>query len=88
MPMKNHVIFGVHVTHRTVHVAQVQERLTEYGCNIRTRLGLHEASDDFCSPNGLIILEMVGDETTCDQLMDKLNAIEGVECKKMFFDHP
>ena len=38
-----HIIFGVHVTQRVDNVPAVQAVLTKYGCNIRTRLGLHDA---------------------------------------------
>ncbi|NLH18090.1 MAG: hypothetical protein GX455_16055, partial [Phycisphaerae bacterium] len=47
-----------------------------------------EAGENFCSPNGLLLLEMVGDEKTCMELADKLAVIEGVEVQKMIFDHP
>ena len=88
MPLKKHVILGVHITDRIHHVSDVQHLLTEYGCSIRTRLGLHEADQGFCSPNGLLLLEMTDDENTADQLAGKLNAVEGVEAKKLTFDHP
>lgn len=88
MPLKKHIILGVHITDRIKHVSAVQNTLTEFGCSIRTRLGLHEAEPGFCSPNGLLLLEMTDDEQNADQLAKKLNAIEGVEVKKMVFDHP
>ena len=85
---KNHIILGVHITDRIKHVKSVQELLTEYGCNIKTRLGLHEVDGKSCSPNGLLILELVGETTKCQQLTDKLDALEGVDVKQMIFDHP
>jgi hypothetical protein len=88
MPMSKHIILGVHITDRIDHVSSVQNVLTEYGCSIRTRLGLHEADKGFCSPNGLLLLEMVDDDAIAGELMDKLNGIEGVEAKLMTFDHP
>ncbi|MBN1817604.1 MAG: hypothetical protein JW828_09590 [Sedimentisphaerales bacterium] len=88
MPMRKHIILGVHITDRIHHVDPVQHLLTEYGCSIKTRLGLHEADAAFCSPNGLILLEMVDDAARADELAGRLNAIEGVEVKKMTFDHP
>lgn len=88
MPLSKHIITGVHITDRIGHVDSVQHLLTEYGCSIRTRLGLHEANEGFCSPNGLLLLEMVDDDAKADELIAKLNAIEGVEAKKMTFDHP
>ncbi|HOK94586.1 MAG TPA: hypothetical protein PK052_02800 [Anaerohalosphaeraceae bacterium] len=87
MPLSKHIILGVHITDRIRHVEAVQHLLTEYGCSIRTRLGLHETDKGFCSPNGLLILEMTDDDAKTTELMGKLNAIEGVEVKKMIFDH-
>lgn len=88
MQKEKHMIFGVHITDRMTHVAQVQALLTEYGNQIKTRLGLHEISETFSSPNGLLILEMVGDERRAKELQDKLNAVTGVEVKSMAFEHP
>jgi hypothetical protein len=88
MPMKKHIVFGVHVTDRLKRVDAVQHLLSEYGCNIKTRLGLHEVSEKFCSPNGLLILEMAGDEKKSMKLAEKLAAVEGIEVQKMIFDHP
>jgi hypothetical protein len=84
---EKHIILGVHITDRIKHVKSVQELLIEYGCNIKTRLGLHEVDGKSCSPNGLLILELVGETTKCQQMADKLNALEGVEVKRMVFDH-
>lgn len=86
--LKNHLIVGVHIHGRMQHVPQVQKILTEYGCNIRTRLGLHETSDSECSPNGLLILELVGDPSRCREMTEKLRALDGIVVKEMFFDHP
>lgn len=84
--MDDHIILGVHITDRFRHVELVQHLFTEYGCNIKTRLGLHEVGN-VCSPNGLVLLELVGDRALCDQLEQKLTAVEGVEVKKMVFPH-
>lgn len=88
MSQQKHVIVGIHVTDRIHHVDSVQHLLTEYGCSIRTRLGLHDASDDFCSPNGLLLLELIGADQSHDEMLGKLNQIEGVEAQKMVFGHP
>jgi hypothetical protein len=82
-----HVILGVHITDRALHVPKVQDLFTEYGCSIRTRLGLHEASDESCSPNGLVLLEMAGSEGPIEELARKLAALEGVEVQRMVFEH-
>ncbi len=86
--MKQHLILGVHVTNRVKEVPKVQAILTEYGCSIRTRLGLHDADEKSCSPCGVILLELVGDVKRCGQLARKLARVEGVEVKKMAFGKP
>jgi hypothetical protein len=68
-------------------VPNVQHLLTEYGCNIKTRIGLHHVDQQFCSPRGLILLEMFGDQKTCRELAAKLNALEGIEVQQMLFEH-
>lgn len=82
-----HIIFGVHITDRLAHAIDVQKLFGEYGCHIKTRLGLHDVNENICSPRGLVLLEMVGDETRCMELKDKLNAITGVEVQQMIFEH-
>jgi hypothetical protein len=84
---KGHIIIGIHVTDRLQHAAEVQKIFTEYGCNIKTRLGLHEVQGDFCGGGGIVILEMIGDEATIDGMIAKLEKIEGIEAKKMVFSH-
>ena len=87
-PMENHIIVGVHVTERLQRVPDVQKILSEYGCNIKTRLGLHEVSGDFCASTGLLILEMVGDQKLINEMTTQLDAITGIEVKTIIFDHP
>jgi len=82
-----HIVLGIHVTDRVHHVPGVQDLLTEYGCSIKTRIGLHTVSESYCSPNGLILLEMAGPEKPVFELEDKLKAIEGVDVQRMVFEH-
>ena len=56
---EKHLILAVHITDRIAHVDDVQKVLTEYGRYIKTRLGLHETSSDYTSPNGLLLLELI-----------------------------
>jgi len=82
-----HIVLGVHITDRVHHAHAVQDLLTQYGCSIKTRIGLHEVSDQFCSPNGLLLLEMAGDEKPIFEMIDKLKAVEGVDIQQMVFEH-
>ena len=52
----------------------------------KTRLGLHEVGN-VCSPNGIVLLEMVGDDATITEMIGKLGEIEGIEVQKMVFCH-
>ena len=83
-----HVILGVHITDRVKHVPTVQSVLTQFGCSIKTRLGLHHANESFCSPNGLMLIEFVGDDSQCSAMTAQLSALEGVHVKRMVFGHP
>lgn len=85
--MDKHIIVGVHITERVKHAGEIQKVFTEFGCQIRTRLGLHEADKGICSPNGLILLDMVDDDVQVASLKSKLSAIGGVEVQSMVFDH-
>lgn len=82
-----HVIYGVHIQNRGENAVRVQQLLTEYGCNIKTRLGLHEVDETYCSTGGVLLLELVGDQAKCEALRDKLNAIDGIEVKEIIFEH-
>jgi hypothetical protein len=80
------VILGVQLTNRNDIATKVQEVLTKHGCIIKTRLGLHSASENNCSNKGIIILEIIDDAwTEAKELEEKLTKIEGVQVKRMEF---
>ncbi len=87
--MKNgeHVVLGIHIQNRVKDAPEIQKILTGYGCNIKTRIGLHEVTENYCSGSGLIILEMIGDPAKYKEFADRLNAFDGVEVQKMVFGH-
>ena len=85
--MDKHIVVGVHITERVKHAGEIQKIFTEFGCQIRTRLGLHEADKKVCSPNGMIVLDMVDDAAQVAALKKKLLAVDGVEVQSMIFDH-
>ncbi len=68
----------IKIDRRANEAGKVQGILTEYGCNIKVRLGLHEVSKEFCANDGLIILEVEGDVS---EMLNKLNAIEYVKAQ-------
>jgi hypothetical protein len=88
MKKDEHHILGIHVDDRIKRASDVQQLLTDYGCNIKTRIGLHEVTGKFCAGFGLILLEMIGETGKIGELAKKLEAIEGVSVQQMVFDHP
>lgn len=74
-------VMTVVTNNRVENVALMQEVFTESGCFIKTRLGLHEAGDDFCSNEGLIILHLIGSDADITALEEKLNKIPGITAK-------
>ena len=83
----DHIILGIHVGDRLKNAGDVQKVFTEYGCNIKTRIGLHDVDASVCSPSGVVIIEFFGDDDQAGAMMDKLNEVEGVQVKKMVFGH-
>lgn len=78
-------ILGILITDIQKEAGKVQNVLTKYGCSIKTRLGLHEVSDDVCSTSGLLLLELTGNLSEMDKLEKELVAIEGTQTQKMIF---
>jgi hypothetical protein len=78
-----HTIFGIHISHRTENVPAVQAVLTKYGCNIRTRLGIHDADMTSCSPSGLVLVDVFGDGV--EDFYKELDGLTGVGLQRMDF---
>lgn len=75
-------IMAVLINHRSQNAPKVQTTLTKHGCIIKLRIGLHEAGD-VCTEEGLVLLQLCGNDEEIKQLEDDLNAIEGVRAKTM-----
>jgi hypothetical protein len=78
-------VFGIKLKHRMKNSLGLQEVLTEFGCNVKTRIGLHHVTDGVCSPDGIILLEVIGDDSTIESFEAKIKAISGAELQKMSF---
>jgi hypothetical protein len=78
-------ILGIHVSDRVKKAELIQPVLTKFGCTIRTRLGLHDITEEFSSPTGMILLELTGDPKEYVKLENELLKIDGLEVKKMVF---
>ncbi len=84
--MSKRTVVGVLLTSRVTTAKEVQQVFTDYGCNIKTRIGLHDSGEGVCSPSGLILLEMYGDDSKIAEMEQKLKSFDGVETKKMVFE--
>ena len=79
-------IMGIQIGDREQEALRVQEVLSKHGCIIKTRLGLHEATDRQCASNGLILLEFIkGKDEEVKQITNELSALESVQVKQMTF---
>jgi hypothetical protein len=74
-------IMVILVSHRSKSAVEVQKILTEWGCSIKTRLGIHDGVGDRCSDTGLIILELVDEKAKREELKNKLAALDGVNAQ-------
>lgn len=84
--MDTHLLIGVHVVGRDQHALKLQQILSIHGCQIRTRIGLHDVHDEYCSPNGLIVLDTVESPET-QNLVEELKRLDGVDVQTMMFAH-
>ncbi|OFV71785.1 hypothetical protein [Acetobacterium wieringae] len=79
-------IMGIQVGNRESEALKVQELLTKNGCIIKTRLGLHESSEEMCSITGLIILEFLPNkEANIAELEKELATLDTIVVQKMVF---
>jgi hypothetical protein len=78
-------LMAIQVGGRTEHATKVQEILTKYGCNIKTRVGFHDTDENHCSMDGIIILQLFGKESERQDMLDELNALDEVSAKFITF---
>ena len=84
--MPKSTVFGIKLKQRNTSSTRLQEVLTKYGCNIKTRIGLHHVTDNVCSTEGVILIEAIGEQTVVNDFEKELNAINEVELQKMVFE--
>ena len=58
-------IIGIQISNRTEEAIKLQEILTNYGCLIKTRIGLHDMGEYKCLNYGIVLIQVV----------DKINEI-------------
>lgn len=80
-------IMVVRIEDREGAAVQVQKLLTEFGCSIRTRLGIHdEGENNTCSPSGVLILQLCAEAAQAMELEAKLGKLDGVKAKLIDFN--
>lgn len=84
--MPKRFVMGICLTNRVENATELQRVLTECGCYIKTRIGLHEVSENVCAPSGLILLEIYGGGEALAEMESKLKSIDGLQVQKMEFE--
>jgi hypothetical protein len=74
-------IVAVNVGNREGVAQDMQRILTEHGCVIKVRLGLHDIPADACSPSGLVIMEVAGEEADIRKMVTRLDALPETRAK-------
>ena len=67
---------------------KVQQILTAWGCNIKTRLGIHDGVLENCSDTGLLILELVGKAEDNKEIARKVALFPGVSSQLVELEIP
>ena len=69
------------VNGRKESAVTIQKVLTDWGCTIKTRLGIHEGVLDSCTDSGLLVLDIVGEKEKNEEMTRKLNLVKGVKAE-------
>jgi len=85
--MKEIRILGLLITDRIKEAGLTQKSLTKHASIIKSRLGFHEVSEEVCSRVGVIILQLSGEPSDCDELEETLALIGGLEVQRMVFEY-
>lgn len=72
-------IIGISVDNRREEAAKLQDILTEYGCVIKTRIGLHDMGEYKCLNYGIVLIEVVD---KVNEIYDKLSKYWQVQIMK------
>ncbi len=74
-------VIAVKVSDREGAAQDMQKVLTEHGCLIKVRLGLHDIPANACSPAGLVLMEVEGDDAEIKAMVAELNGLPEVSAK-------
>lgn len=85
--MEKTTVLGVMLGHRIDIAPKFQEIITNHGCIINTRIGLHHADGQKCPAGGVILLDLVGEDQEIENLENDIRALPDVQVQKMVFLH-
>lgn len=72
-------IIGIQISNRLEDSAKLQEILTEYGCLIKTRIGLHDMGEYKCLNYGIVLIQVVD---KVNEIYDQLSQHWNVQIMK------
>lgn len=72
-------IIGVSLENRIETAVEFQKIITDFGCEIRTRIGLHPSVNGICLNRGIVLLEANGDAELLKLELSKHWAIQTME---------
>ena len=81
--MKNYNLMGIVIENRREKATIVQDVLTGYGGIIKMRIGLHEGTENECSNEGFIILNLSDNQDEINRLIMDLSNIDGVRVRNV-----
>ncbi|MDT8307904.1 MAG: hypothetical protein RQ866_00095 [Bacteroidales bacterium] len=80
-------IIGILIKDRIKEAGKTQVILSKYSHVIKSRFGYHELSDEKCSRQAFMILNLAPDIDNQNALMEELNTVGGIEVKDMVFNY-
>ena len=81
----SNAVMCVLVKNRTNDAPQLQTVLTNHGCIIKTRVGMHEVNN--CAEDGLIMLHLTGSKEAIYDLEKAINALSEIRARTMLLDY-
>ena len=79
------IILAIKLEERLENSLKLQKILSNFGCQIKTRLGLHDIMDNCCTNWGIIVLQFVGDEISLKNLEKEISEIQNTKIGKIIF---
>jgi len=69
-------IIGVKLENRGLNSLEFQKLLTEYGCQIKTRIGLHDVENSTCSTDGVVLLDVIGESGELESKLQNFGKVQ------------